>query len=200
MMRPGVGSMQEAKTVRDDRMCVRSAPRWGRRLLLVVLFACAAGQGTGLLAGDVGVRPVEGGADKIVVEKGAHRLALWRGGRAFKTYQLALSRGGLAPKTRQGDDLVPEGRYRIDGRNAQSAYHRALHISYPNATDLARARKLGVPPGGDIMIHGIPNRFAWLGPAHLLHDWTRGCIAVTNDEIEEIWRLVPAGTTVEIRP
>ena len=138
--------------------------------------------------------------DRVVVEKRDHRLTLWSGGAAWKTYRVALGRGGLAPKTRQGDDLVPEGFYRIDARNAQSAYHLALHISYPNAADLARARKLRVEPGGDIMIHGLPNHYGWIGGAHRLHDWTRGCIAVTNDEIEEIWRLVPAGTPVEIRP
>jgi len=77
---------------------------------------------------------------------------------------------------------------------------RRPSISYPNAADLVRTRKLGVPPGGDILIHGLPDRFAWFGPAHRLRDWTRGCIAVTNDEIEEIWRLVPTGTPVEIRP
>lgn len=139
-------------------------------------------------------------ADRIVVEKRDHRLTLWHGAAAFKAYQVALGRGGLAPKTRQGDDLVPEGFYRIDARNAHSAYHLALHISYPNAADLARARKLRVAPGGDIMIHGLPDHYGWIGAAHRLHDWTRGCIAVTDDEIEEIWRLVPAGTPVEIRP
>jgi len=192
--------MQEAKPIEAFRGYVRGASRRNCRLLLVALFACAAGQGSGLLAGDLAARPGDAGAARIVIDKSAHRLTLWRGGRAFKTYQVALGRGGLAPKSRQGDDLVPEGSYRIDGRNAQSAYHRALHVSYPNAADLARARKLGVRPGGDIMIHGLPNGYGWLGPVHRFRDWTRGCIAVTDDEIEELWRLVPAGTPVEIRP
>jgi murein L,D-transpeptidase YafK len=88
----------------------------------------------------------------------------------------------------------------IDGRNYQSAYHLALHISYPNAVDRDRAATLGLDPGGDIMIHGLPNGFGWVGAAHRERDWTRGCIAVTDSEIEEIARLVPDGTPVEIRP
>jgi murein L,D-transpeptidase YafK len=176
-------------------ICLRMRP-----VLLLLPLALAAGLGSAPTAGDTASRPAAARADRIVVDKSAHLLRLWHGGQVFKTYHVALGRAGLAPKARQGDDLVPEGQYRIDSRNAQSAYHLALHISYPNPADLARARKQGVPPGGDIMIHGLPNRFGWLGPAHRLHDWTRGCIAVTNEEIEEIWRLVPTGTPVEIRP
>jgi murein L,D-transpeptidase YafK len=81
-----------------------------------------------------------------------------------------------------------------------SQFHLALHLSYPNAKDRARAAKLGVSPGGDIMIHGLPNGYGWVGSKHLLRDWTDGCVAVTDQEIEEIWRLVPNGTTVEIKP
>ncbi len=143
---------------------------------------------------------VEGPADRVLVEKAAHRLSLLRGGRVLKVYRVALGRGGAGAKTRQGDDLVPEGIYSIDSRNAGSAFHRALHVSYPNAADRARARKQGVEPGGDIMIHGLPNGYGWLGGAHRVRDWTRGCMAVTDAEIEEIWRLVPNGVTVEIRP
>ncbi|HET7871085.1 MAG TPA: L,D-transpeptidase family protein [Terriglobales bacterium] len=88
----------------------------------------------------------------------------------------------------------------IDSRNPHSQFHLALHISYPNAADRERARKLHANPGGDIMIHGLPSQWAWLGAAHRQSDWTLGCIAVTNAEIEEIWALVPVGTKVEIRP
>jgi murein L,D-transpeptidase YafK len=95
---------------------------------------------------------------------------------------------------------TPEGLYRIDGRNAHSQFHKSLHISYPNARDRERAQKLGVKPGGDIMIHGLPNGQGSVGKAHLQSDWTWGCIAVTDEEIEEIWRLVPDGTVIEIRP
>ncbi|HEY0783792.1 MAG TPA: L,D-transpeptidase family protein [Thermoanaerobaculia bacterium] len=139
-------------------------------------------------------------ADRILVEKADHRLSLLRHGQVLKVYRVALGSGGLAPKRRQGDNLVPEGVYALDSRNAGSAYHRALHVSYPNAADRARARAQGVDPGGDIMVHGLPNGYGWLGAAHRLHDWTRGCIAVTDAEIEEIWRLVPNGVMIEIRP
>jgi murein L,D-transpeptidase YafK len=103
-------------------------------------------------------------------------------------------------KVREGDNRTPEGRYIIDSRNAQSTFHRALHVSYPSAADRARACAEGYKPGGDIMIHGMRNGFGWLGRAHRLFDWTRGCIAVTNDEIDEIWRVVPDGTPIKIQP
>jgi murein L,D-transpeptidase YafK len=139
-------------------------------------------------------------ADKIVIEKSARRLYLLHGEKMLVSYRIALGRSPKGRKTRQGDNKTPEGVYRIDFRNANSRYHKALHISYPNAEDKAAARKLGVPAGGDIMIHGIANGWGWVGRLHHLLDWTRGCIAVTNSEIEEIWRLVDDGTIVEILP
>ena len=142
----------------------------------------------------------KGAVDEILVEKGARRLTLFSGGSTIRTYSIALGRQPIGPKIREGDGRTPEGSYVVDSRNYNSAYHLALHLSYPNATDRARAAKLGVSPGGDIMIHGLPNGLGWLGPAHRQHDWTRGCIAVTDMEIEEIARLVPDGTPVEVRP
>jgi murein L,D-transpeptidase YafK len=139
-------------------------------------------------------------ADSILILKKDHTLELLTKGKVIRTYKVALGRGGLAPKEREGDARTPEGHYIIDSRNASSAYHRAFHISYPNAEDRNRAAKLGVPPGGGIMIHGLPNGMGWIGSAHRLYDWTLGCVAVTNPEIEEIWNLVPVGTPVEIRP
>jgi murein L,D-transpeptidase YafK len=129
-----------------------------------------------------------------------HILELFAEGKVIRTYKVALGRGGLAPKEREGDGRTPEGHYVIDNRNAQSHYHRSLHVSYPSTEDRNRAAKLGVSPGGAIMIHGLPNGIGWLGSAHRLYDWTRGCIAVTDDEIDEIWTLVPVGTPAEIRP
>ena len=114
--------------------------------------------------------------------------------------KVALGTGGLAPKDRQGDGRTPEGHYVIDARIPASHYHKALHVSYPNAQDRLRATRLGVAPGGDIMIHGLPNGRGAIGSAHRLYDWTLGCIAVTDNEIDEIWTLVPTGTPVEIRP
>jgi murein L,D-transpeptidase YafK len=139
-------------------------------------------------------------ADSVLILKKDHLMELLAGGKVIRTYKVALGRGGLAPKEREGDARAPEGHYIIDSRNAESHYHRALHVSYPNAEDRKRAARLGVSPGGAIMIHGLPNGKGWVGPAHRLYDWTLGCIAVTDQEIEEIWDLVPVGTPVEIRP
>jgi murein L,D-transpeptidase YafK len=138
--------------------------------------------------------------DAVLVEKAARRLTLMSGGGAVRTYSVALGREPVGPKVQEGDNRTPEGAYVIDRRNPSSAFHRALHVSYPNPSDAQRAAELGVSPGADIMIHGIRNGLGWLGPAHRLLDWTRGCIAVTDSEIEEIARLVPDGTPVEIRP
>jgi murein L,D-transpeptidase YafK len=118
----------------------------------------------------------------------------------IRTYKVALGSGGLAPKEREGDARTPEGHYIIDSRTAQSHYYKALHVSYPNAEDRQRAARLGVAPGGAIMIHGLPNGMGAIGAAHRLYDWTLGCIAVTDEEMDEIWEMVPIGTPVEIRP
>jgi|SRR5271157_2567221 len=139
-------------------------------------------------------------ADSILILKKAHLLELISNGKVIRTYKVALGQGGLDPKQREGDARTPEGHYVIDARYAESHYHKALHVSYPNAEDRKRAAKLGVPPGGAIMIHGLPNGKGWVGAGHRLYDWTLGCIAVTDGEIDEIWTLVPAGTPVEIRP
>ncbi|HEY4640469.1 MAG TPA: L,D-transpeptidase family protein [Thermoanaerobaculia bacterium] len=135
----------------------------------------------------------------ILVEKGSHTMKLLDHGRVIKKYSVSLG-PDLGPKQKKGDGRTPEGRYVIDSRKAASKFHRALHVSYPNAVDRARARRMRVDPGGDIMIHGLPSGWGVLGRVHLARDWTAGCIAVTNEEIEEIWRLVPNGTIVEIRP
>jgi|SRR5450631_534505 murein L,D-transpeptidase YafK len=139
-------------------------------------------------------------ADSILILKKSHQLQLLFQGKIIRTYKVALGRGGLAPKEREGDARTPEGHYMIDAHDSNSAYHRALHISYPNAEGRKRAAKLGVRPGGAIMIHGLPNGKGWLGPVHRQYDWTLGCVAVTDQEIDEIWNLVPIGTPVDIRP
>lgn len=139
-------------------------------------------------------------ADRIIVHKKDRTLELVQGGRVIETYKIALGGNPVGAKGRQGDHRTPEGMYVIDSRNAQSKFHRSLHISYPNAADREHARKLGVSPGGDIMIHGLPNGYGFVGTAHRARDWTDGCIAVTDEEIEEIWKLVDNGTQIEIRP
>ena len=143
-------------------------------------------------------RPIK--ADRIVIEKNAHRLTLLNHGAVVKTYRVCLGPHPVGAKDREGDGRTPEGIYTIDSRNANSKFHRALHVSYPNAADRARARRLGVSPGGAIMIHGVPNGWRALGAAIQLTDWTAGCIAVTDFEIEEIYRAVPDGTPIELRP
>jgi murein L,D-transpeptidase YafK len=139
-------------------------------------------------------------ATMIVVEKNAHRMTLMRGGKPIKTYAVALGRTGPGPKQREGDGHTPDGKYTIDAKNPRSRFHLALHISYPSAADRDSAQQRGVAPGGDIMIHGLPNGLGWLGGLHRALDWTDGCIAVTNPEMDEIYAQVASGTTVEIKP
>jgi tetratricopeptide (TPR) repeat protein len=142
----------------------------------------------------------KGQVSKVLIEKAGRRLTLIAKDKVLKSYRIALGGNPSGPKERQGDNKTPEGTYVIDSRNTDSAYHLSLHISYPNEKDLKRAKELGVSPGGDIMIHGLKNGFSWVGDSHASLDWTRGCIAVTDDEIEEIAGLVPNGTVVEIKP
>jgi murein L,D-transpeptidase YafK len=139
-------------------------------------------------------------ADRILVEKRARRLTLFSVDRKLKEYHVALGFSPIGPKEREGDGRTPEGIYAIDFHKPDSAFHRALHISYPSADDNARATEAGVSPGGDIMIHGLPNGLGALGAGHRLHDWTAGCIAVSDVEIDEIYDSVSDGTPIEIRP
>ena len=132
---------------------------------------------------------------RVVVNKGRREMLLLSGESVVRTYRIALGRDPVGHKMQEGDGRTPEGRYTIDRRNPRSAYHLSLHISYPNEQDRERAGVLGVDPGGDIMIHGLPNEGGTREG-----DWTRGCIAVTDAEMDEIWDLVPDGTPVEIGP
>ena len=138
--------------------------------------------------------------DRIVVEKSARRLAVFRDGNRMKTYRIAVGRNPVGAKQEEGDMKTPEGMYKIDSRNPQSSFHLALHLSYPTDEDDKRAAAHGVSAGSDIMIHGIPNGRGWIGAFHRWKDWTAGCIAVTDEEIEELWRVTPESTTIEIRP
>ena len=146
-----------------------------------------------------GVQPI-GRAERVLVDKSDRELMLFRGAHRIKTYKIALGPNPEGHKQHEGDGRTPEGRYVIDFRKRDSAFHRALHVSYPNAEDLRRARRRGVAPGGAIMIHGLPNGASAIGSAHRLRDWTQGCIAVTNEEIEEIWGAIPDGTPIQIKP
>jgi murein L,D-transpeptidase YafK len=138
--------------------------------------------------------------DRIVIEKSKRTLSLMDGTKTLKTYKVALGGQPVGPKDRQGDHKTPEGIYSVDAKNPKSQFYKALHISYPNQPDRANARKLGVSPGGDVEIHGLGSKWGWLGAKHRLTDWTDGCIALTNEEIEEIYPLIKVGTPIEIRP
>jgi murein L,D-transpeptidase YafK len=138
--------------------------------------------------------------DRIVVEKAERTLSIFRDANQIKTYRIALGGNPVGAKQQEGDMKTPEGIYSIDGRNPQSDFHLALHISYPSDVDNARASARGMSAGSDIMIHGIRNGRGWIGAFHRWKDWTAGCIALTDEEIEELWRVTPDGTTIEIRP
>jgi tetratricopeptide (TPR) repeat protein len=142
----------------------------------------------------------KGTASKILIEKTERRLTLFSKDKVLKSYKIALGGNPNGPKEKKGDNKTPEGTYMIDSRNGDSRYHLSLRISYPNEKDKKRAKELGVSPGGNIMIHGLKNGFSRIGDLHTELDWTNGCIAVTDEEIEEIARLAPNGTIVEIKP
>lgn len=142
--------------------------------------------------------PLTGTIDRIVVEKAARRMTLWKDGEPVRHYDIALGFAPSGDKMRQGDGRTPEGLFTINRRNDRSAYHLSLGLDYPRPQDLQRARAGGYDPGGDIMIHGQPN--ALPEAARVGGDWTAGCIAVTNAEIREIWDATPIGTPVEVRP
>lgn len=136
-------------------------------------------------------------ADHILVEKSKRTMKLYSNNKVIREYHISLGRDPVGPKRQRGDNKTPEGNYRIISRKSDSMYHLSLKISYPDDQDVLQARIMGVEPGDFIMIHGLPADF---GIRPRPKDWTFGCIAVTNEEIEEIWRLVPDGTTIEIRP
>jgi murein L,D-transpeptidase YafK len=155
-----------------------------------------------VIAGPPAAAPLidELAADRIEVYKASREMALLRDGKVIRRYRIGLGQAPVGHKQRQGDGKTPEGLYAISGRNRASAYHLALRISYPNPADVERAQRAGEDPGGDIMIHGLPNDGLESEKRARATDWTAGCIAVSDEEIEEIWRLVGDGTPIEIKP
>jgi len=142
--------------------------------------------------------PALGSADFVVVDKSDRELTLYREGEPIKTYRgLQFGNAPEGHKRFEGDERTPEGRYIVDTRNPNSAYHLSLRISYPNAADTAFAETQGRSPGGDIFIHGQPNS---LPLGRVPGDWTDGCIALSNAEMEELWEAIADGTPIEIRP
>ena len=139
-------------------------------------------------------------ADRVLVDKSEYRLWLYKGDKIIAEYPVRFGDNPAGHKQQQGDERTPEGDYVLDYLNPNSRYHRSIHISYPNRQDRESARQRGVSPGGDIFIHGLPNGWAFAGPVLQQFNWTDGCIAVTNEEMDEIWQRVPNGTPIRIRP
>lgn len=138
--------------------------------------------------------------DKIIIIKGERKLEIYAEGQKLKTYPVALGFEPEGHKQFEGDGKTPEGLYVVDSKNPHSQFYKNLGVSYPNTTDRAYAKKHGKSPGGAIKIHGLGKSFGYLGKTHALSDWTLGCIAVTNEEIDEIYASTPVGTPIEIRP
>lgn len=139
-------------------------------------------------------------ADRVVVKKAERRLYLYKDNAAFATYPINLGKSPRGHKRQMGDSRTPEGRYLLDFHKPDSAFHLALHVSYPNAVDRNEAEKRGVDAGGNIMIHGLPNWFKGPDEMFPFHDWTDGCIALGNRHMELVYDLVPDDTPIEILP
>ncbi|MBE0486951.1 L,D-transpeptidase family protein [Marinobacter sp.] len=137
---------------------------------------------------------------QVLVRKEERRLYLLSGERKVRSYRISLGGNPVGHKLYEGDRRTPEGDYILDWRNANSDFHKSIHISYPSANDRELAEAWGLNPGGSIMIHGLPNNAGDLAFAYTGLDWTEGCIAVTNEEMDEIWALVDNGTPIRILP
>jgi len=144
--------------------------------------------------------PTDSLVTRLVLIKKTRTLYAYQGNKVIKTYKVALGKYPIGPKHQEGDKRTPEGNYFIDGKNPKSTYHMALHLSYPNAGDRLYARKHHCNPGSDVEIHGLPDAYAYLGAKHREVDWTWGCIALTDQEIEELYKRVKIGIPIEIHP
>lgn len=166
--------------------------RWILAIVLTIVAGCQAVQG------DLAPPAVQANnhVDFVVIDKSDRTLTLFSGNRAVKTYGgLQFGDDPFGHKRFEGDERTPEGTYTIDTRNPQSSYHLSLRINYPNANDRAFAAQYGRSPGGDIFIHGQPTGMQ----GRMRGDWTDGCVALTNAEIEELWMVVPDGTPIHIQ-
>ena len=139
-------------------------------------------------------------ADIVVVQKKDRVMLLMKNGKEFKRYKIVLGGNPIGHKQQEGDQRTPEGNYVLDYKKSDSSFYKAIHVSYPHIEDKKRAKQLGVNPGGFIMIHGQKNGFGWLSGLAQQFDWTDGCIAVKNSEMDEIWDAVDVGTPIQINP
>ncbi len=138
--------------------------------------------------------------DKLIVYKSKHQLFTYTNDTLVKTYQISIGKNPIGHKEFEGDKKTPEGNYTINSKNPNSGWHKNLGISYPNAADAEYAKSLGKLPGGDIKIHALRNGFGFIGKLHRSFDWTNGCIAVTNEEIDELYDAIKIGAVIEIQP
>ncbi|MGC3944992.1 MAG: L,D-transpeptidase family protein [Chryseolinea sp.] len=138
--------------------------------------------------------------DSLVVLKRERVMKAYHNGELLKTYKIAIGQNSIGDKEFEGDKRTPEGQYHINGRNSNSGYHKNLAISYPDTRDCADAKAKGVSPGGDVKIHGLRNGLGFIGKFHRLFNWTAGCIAVTNDEVDELYRSVSPNAAIVIMP
>ena len=136
----------------------------------------------------------------VYVHKAARQMFLYDGKVLLATFPISLGRSPVGHKEREGDKRTPEGRYVLDYKNPNSQYYLSIHVSYPNAQDKKHARELGVSPGGDIMIHGQPNSSSYSPDVLQRYDWTDGCIAVTNEQMDQIWAMIDVPVTIRIAP
>ena len=173
-----------------------------KRAAILVALVLAAGCAQSAVIPVREAPPPAAPADFVLVDKSDRTLTLYSAG--VPTMMVTGLQYGDAPeghKQFEGDERTPEGRYTIDYRNPRSAYHLSLHISYPNAADRAFAEARGRSPGGEIFIHGQPNALAGADAgARIAGDWTDGCIALSNAEIDALWSVIPDGTPIEVRP
>ena len=139
-------------------------------------------------------------ADAVLVIKNEGRLYLLKNGETVASFRAKFGANPVGHKQAQGDERTPEGRYILDYKNPNSKFYKSIHISYPNAQDRANARRLGVDPGGDIMIHGQTNGWEWASPVMRFVHWTNGCVALSNRDMDRVWAAVDPGTPIEIRP
>ena len=139
-------------------------------------------------------------ADFVLVIKSKSKLYLKRRGKTLKAFHVVFGKNPNGPKLKQGDERTPEGRYVLDYKKEDSAFYKSIHISYPNEKDKQQAEEMGVNPGGQIMIHGQKNGFIWPASITQLFNWTDGCIALSNRDMDEVWKSVDAGTPILIRP
>jgi len=138
--------------------------------------------------------------DNVIVNKSASLMTLMQNGNVVKEYKVVFGGNPKGHKQIEGDEKTPEGKYTLDYKKSDSSFYKAIHISYPNEQDKKRAKDAGESPGGLIMIHGQKNGLGWLSSLSQRFNWTNGCIAVTNKEMDEIWKLIKIGTPIEILP